>query len=130
VLRFARDATMASACERIVAALGYSGFGSIDFQMTDDGRALLLEFNPRPTPICHLGARLRVDLAAAYADGRERDGAQLAAQRIALFPQELLRDPGRTGLDGCWHDVPVDEPELLAAYEHLIAQQATAAPSS
>ena len=130
VLRFAHDAVMAAACERIVAALGYSGFGSIDFQMTVDGRALLLEFNPRPTPICHLGARLGVDLAAAYADGRERDAGQLVAQRVALFPQELLRDPNGAGLDGCWHDVPGDEPELLAAYEQLIAQQTAAARTS
>jgi len=130
VLRFAHDAVMASACERIVAALGYSGFGSVDFQKTADGRALLLEFNPRPTPICHLGARLGVDLAAAYADGREHNSTQVGAQRVALFPQELLRDPSGAGLDDCWHDVPWDEPELLAAYEDLIAQQTATAQTS
>jgi biotin carboxylase len=128
VLRFAHDAVMESACTKLIAALGYSGFGSVDFQKTADGRALFLEFNPRPTPVCHLGARLGVDLAAAYADGRDRDVRRLAAQRVALFPQELMRDATGAGLEGCWHDVPEDEPELLAAYEALLAQQTASAP--
>jgi hypothetical protein len=121
VVRFEHDAAMVAAASTLVAALGFSGFGSIDFQKTCDGRTLLLEFNPRPTPISHLGARLGVDLAAAYCDGRTRDSSALMEQNVALFPQEMLRDPSGGGIGNCWHDVPEDEPELLEALQGRIA---------
>jgi biotin carboxylase len=125
ILRSGFDAGMQAATSRLVRALGFSGFGSIDFLRSNDGRDLLLEFNPRPTPACHLGKRLGVDLVAAYLDGAPRDNAAVARdQRIALFPQELRRDGSGAGLAGCWHDVPHDEPELLAALCRLLKPEA------
>ena len=126
VVRFEHDPAMVAAASSLVAALGFSGFGSIDFQKTHDGRTLLLEFNPRPTPISHLGAYLGVDLAAAYRDGQARDSTALLQRDVALYPQELLRDPSGNGIEGCWHDVPEDEPELLEALQERIAQAAAA----
>jgi len=126
VVRFEHDPAMLATASSLVAALGFSGFGSIDFQKTRDGRTLLLEFNPRPTPISHLGARLGVDLAAAYRDGQARDSSALLRQDVALYPQELLRDPSGNGIADCWHDIPEDDPELLEALQERIAQ-ATAA---
>ncbi len=122
VVRFEHDPTLLSSSSTLVAALGFSSFGSIDFQKTRDGRTLLLEFNPRPTPISHLGARLGVDLAAAYRDGRARDSRALMQQSVALFPQEMLRDPSGGGIGNCWHDVPDDEPELLEALQGRVAK--------
>ena len=115
--------------EKLVTALGFSGFGSIDFQKTRDGRTLLLEFNPRPTPISHLGARLGVDLAAAYRDGQARDSSALLRQSVALYPQEMLRDPSGGGIDGSWHDIPEDEPELLEALQARVAKANVALPA-
>ena len=126
VVRFEHDPAMVAAASALVASLGFSGFGSLDFQKTHDGRTLLLEFNPRPTPISHLGARLGVDLAAAYRDGRVRDSSAVLRQSVALYPQELLRDPSGAGIEGCWHDRPDDEPELLAALQARIAQAVAA----
>ncbi|MBU6198316.1 MAG: ATP-grasp domain-containing protein [Xanthomonadaceae bacterium] len=127
VLRFATDVAMRSACERIVRDLGYSGFGSADFQKTRDDRTLFLEFNPRPTPSSHLGARLGIDLVGAFLDGQSRLDAAQRSETIALYPQELLRDPSGAGIDGHWLDVPHGEPELRAAFERMVADAKAAA---
>ena len=55
VVEFIEHEEMRDAAQKLVAALGFSGFASLDFQLDADGRAHLIEFNPRPTPICHLG---------------------------------------------------------------------------
>lgn len=121
IVRCEVDPEMQGATQSLVQALGYSGFGSIDYLCSRDGRRLLLEFNPRPVPVCHLGKRLGVDLAAAYVDGVPRDNAAACTgTRIALFPQELRRDSSGAGLAGCIHDVPHDEPELLAALSAML----------
>ena len=124
-VRCEHDDGLQATTARMAAALGYSGFGSIDFQRSADGTFLLLEFNPRPTPVSHLGKHLGVDLAAAFVEQRalsirtDREG-----YRIALFPQELCRDSSGAGLSGCWHDVPHDEPALLAALRDTLEPHA------
>lgn len=126
VVRADYDREMQDASARLVRALGFSGFGSIDYLRTEDGRSLLLEFNPRPTPVCHLGKLLGVDLASAWVDGTQRDSQAVdRGTRIALFPQELRRDRTGAGLAGCLHDVPQDEPELLAAMRGLLSPEAS-----
>ena len=125
IVRCQYDSALQAATARLVKALGFSGFGSVDFQRCTDGRSLLLEFNPRPTPVCHLGRHLGVDLAAAFVDRTPRDNSTAQdAQTIALFPQELSRDSSGTGLEGCWHDLPTDEPALLAAMRRMLPPQA------
>ncbi len=116
IVRFAHDPAMLESTQRLVRHLGYSGFGSIDFLRTQDGDVYFIEFNPRATPICHLGGRLGIDLARAFMDGIACDDACVdVGQRVALFPQEIWRDPSGEGLADCWHDIPEDEPELVAA---------------
>ncbi|HTI95931.1 MAG TPA: ATP-grasp domain-containing protein [Rudaea sp.] len=115
IVRFAYDAAMHESARALVRRLGYSGFGSVDFLRTQGRDPLFIEFNPRATPICHLGGRLGVDLACAFVHGRACDSAGVRNERVALFPQELQRDRSGAGLVGCWHDIPEDEPELIAA---------------
>lgn len=118
ILRFSHDPGLIAHARALVQHLGFSGFGSIDFLLPQNGPALFIEFNPRPTPICHLGSRLDVDLAKAFVAGQALDSsAVLEGQRIALFPQEIQRDPSGASLVGCWHDIPDDEPELVAAMQ-------------
>ncbi|MGA7298267.1 MAG: hypothetical protein WBW92_12240 [Rhodanobacteraceae bacterium] len=125
IVRCRYDSGLQDATARMVKALGFSGFGSIDFQRCQDGRDLLLEFNPRPTPVCHLGRHLGVDLAAAFVDRKPRDSSQVLRDfPVALFPQELCRDSSGAGLEGCWHDLPSDEPELLKAMRHMLQPRA------
>ena len=115
VVRFAHDPVMLESTRTLVHRLGYSGFGSVDFLRVAGRDPLFIEFNPRATPICHLGGKLGVNLASAFAHRRACDSAGMRNERVALFPQELQRDRSGAGLAGCWHDIPEDEPELVAA---------------
>jgi hypothetical protein len=115
IVRFAHDPVMLESTRTLVHRLGYSGFGSVDFLRVAGRDPLFIEFNPRATPICHLGGRLGVDLARAFVHRRACNSTAVRNERVALFPQELLRDRSGAGLVGCWHDIPEDEPELVAA---------------
>lgn len=113
---------MQSTAEAMLGALGYSGFASLDFMLDAAGRAHLIELNPRPTPITHLGERfgaclcqqLRAALTGEIGNAAEPQGLP---SRVALFPQEWVRNPQSPHLAaGVYHDVPWDEPDLVDAY--------------
>ncbi|MBI3515433.1 MAG: hypothetical protein HY060_15440 [Proteobacteria bacterium] len=122
VVRVVEHPAMAQAAVALAQALGLSGFGAIDFILDPAGGApYLLELNARVAPMCHLGQRLGVDLCAALFAAAT--GAPVPAQSpavettIALFPRELERDPASPWLATAYHDVPRDDPDLLAARE-------------
>lgn len=119
-LRFAREPVLIEPTRRLLQRLGYSGFGSIDYLRIPNHEPLFIEFNPRATPICHLGGKLGVNLVQAFLDGNACDNSAVRdGQRVALFPQELKRDPSGAGLADCWHDIPEDEPDLVAAMQSI-----------
>jgi glutathione synthase/RimK-type ligase-like ATP-grasp enzyme len=115
-------AEMSATSEAVIGALGYSGFASLDFMLDADGGASLIELNPRPTPIAHLGERFGDCLCRhlygaltrqTYAPVPTRE----LPSKVALFPQEWVRDPSSLHLrNGVYHDVPWDEPDLVEAY--------------
>ena len=113
---------LAATAETVVSALGYSGFASLDFMLGADGQAHLIELNPRPTPIAHLGERFGACLCRhlhAALTGKPTNAAQPHGlpSRVALFPQEWVRDPNSAHLAaGVFHDAPWDEPDLVEAY--------------
>ena len=136
---------MAAASASMVAALGITGFASFDFMIErSTGASYLLECNPRPTQVSHLGRRLDVDLCAALHaalverfDQRPDAGrcqyretlahtAQTSARRetIALFPQEWARAHDSRALHDLYHDVPWDDPGLVARVAQLVAHPA------
>lgn len=120
---------MASTVEVMIAALGYSGLASFDFILDGEQRAFLIEINPRPTPIAHLGERFghclfRPLVAALGGQPNESPSPIALPSRVALFPQEWVRDPKSPHLKaGVFHDVPWDEPDLVAAYVEAGRQQ-------
>lgn len=120
VVRIQGHPAMAAASEALIAAMGASGFIGFDFMIqAGTGDAYLLECNPRPIQVGHLGPYVGVDLCASLAAGLrgEEQSAAGAAGRadIALFPQEWLRDPaGVAGLEMPL-DAPWDDPDLLRA---------------
>ncbi|WP_158743699.1 ATP-grasp domain-containing protein [Acidisphaera sp. L21] len=126
MVRHIENAEMQSAVEKLVAALGCSGFVSFDFILDEaTGRASLIEMNPRPIATTSLGALFGHDPCAALLDHLSgqtaaRVEADPAMPRcVALFPKEIERDPTR--LDRLWaptihHDVPHDDPPVIAAY--------------
>jgi hypothetical protein len=115
--------------------LGLSGFAGIDFILEKgSGRAVLLELNPRVTPTSHLGLRFGTDLCAALraelAGGRVGESqsssrATVAEELVALFPSELMRDVSSEYLGSAYHDIPADEPELIAAWRCSLPKKAS-----
>lgn len=110
-----------SAVERLVARLAITGIGDVEFRLeAGTGRPYFIEINPRWVPVAHLGSRLGHDLLGSLA---RRFGAVPSARHpplppitgpIAVFPTEWLRDPHSPWLQRAYHDVPWDEPELIA----------------
>ena len=119
VLRVIDNSDMAYAVKSIVSRLELSGLCGLDFILDEEGRAHLLELNPRATPTSHLVAADGTDLLTALrtAFGQEHPPARRASYSnglVALFPQELRRDPSSPYLRFAHHDVPTYAADLVA----------------
>ena len=120
VVRVLDHPEMTYAVETMVRRLGLSGFVGFDFVLdSNNGGACLIELNPRATPTCHLVTADGVDLATALSAAlrhrpRRRVKPAQGFKIVALFPQELLRDPTSGFLSAAYHDVPWQSPELVA----------------
>ena len=127
VVRVIDHPDMTYAVKSIVSNLELSGLCGLDFILDDDGRAHLLELNPRATPTSHLVGADGTDLLTALrtAFGYERPPARPASYLdglVALFPQELLRDPpARTS------DRPPRRPDVRTGPRRLRAGRPAAA---
>jgi biotin carboxylase len=104
---------MAKVAERMIASLGSSGFIGFDFMLEHGSDvAYLLECNPRPIQVCHLGALIGADLMRPLADalaGRAvatKAAAPDQALEVALFPYAAQRTDVSPGvlLDVPWDD--------------------------
>jgi predicted ATP-grasp superfamily ATP-dependent carboligase len=121
VVRFVNNAEMTAMSTQLVERFGYSGFCGFDFMIEETtGKAYLLECNPRPIPICHLGSKVGIDLGKALFEGLQghspaKFSGIVQEEVIALFPQEWKRDPSSPYLAHNNHDVPWDDPLLLSA---------------
>ncbi len=120
VVRLTDIPEIALAVETFAAHVGYSGVGSMDFMLDEDGKPYAVEFNPRPAPLFRVGIHAGIDLAAALHDafsgGTPAAPAPLASELvIPLFPEELMRDPTGAAFLECDLDVPFDEPQLMQA---------------
>lgn len=117
-VRLHHDATMDNLAERLVALLGYSGFFGLDFIRKPDSTLVFLEFNGRISTLCHLGALVGADLGAALFAAMAGRAAvksdRTAPVRVALFPQDWIRDP-HANRQGLYLDVPLNDPSLTAA---------------
>lgn len=120
IVSIGEHADMRMASEALIAALGATGFVGFDFMIeSKTGHALLIECNPRPIPVCHLGSRIGVDLCAALSAGLRGEAqspvAKNHSEEIRLFPQEWQRDPLGVANGDTYLDVPWDDPSLLRA---------------
>src|ERR1700722_13823766 len=89
---------MSRTADLLVARLGMSGFVGFDFVLDCAGNALLLEMNARVTPIAHIPTERGDLISALYTQMTGRPPAlsrpKIAQNKIALFPQEVLRSKG------------------------------------
>jgi hypothetical protein len=118
VVRVVSHPGMAMAVERVVARLKLSGLCGLDFVLSEDGCAHFIELNPRATPTCHLIAADGKDLLAEVRGALRNVAASNprgapCREPLALFPQEMMRDPGSPYLKSAFHDVPWKFPELV-----------------
>jgi len=110
---------MARAVAAMVARLGLSGLCGFDFVLDPEtGAADLLEINPRATPTCHLVSADGRDLMSALMYGLDPNAGEPPPPRpapglVALFPQEMVRDPDSGFLESAHHDVPWQSVELV-----------------
>jgi hypothetical protein len=120
VVNLLQHDAMAASCAAFVAATGASGFHGWDFQLNEAGNALMIEHNPRPISISHLGYLLGDDLCRALANacGETIDNPIPRADgecHVALFPDEWQRDPLSPLLHEAFHDAPWDDQPLFSA---------------
>ncbi|RTL73189.1 MAG: hypothetical protein EKK41_01135 [Hyphomicrobiales bacterium] len=117
-VRLCENPAMAAASARMIEAFGATGFLGFDF-MIEDGteQAYLLECNPRPIQVCHLGPLVHCDLAQRLAT--EFAAGQLVRERwSARGDIEVMLMPGSLRVDGAdaghrHRDIPWDDPGLL-----------------
>jgi hypothetical protein len=119
-----RAGDAADTAAAMTAALGCSGFVSYDFMLDEEqGRASLIEMNPRCVGSSHLGRQFGHDICGALV--AELAGSSAPKQLnppttklVALFPKELERDPSSPYLHSLnvLHDVPRDDPDVISAY--------------
>lgn len=112
-------AEMEKASNAMIEAMGASGFVNFDFMIEEGtGKVYLLECNPRPSQVMHLGATVDVDLFRALARGLRAEtpveqAPRQGGQITALFPQEWLRDSASAFGYGDRLDAPTDDKPLL-----------------
>jgi hypothetical protein len=118
VLRIVEDPAMVAAMGAVLCRLGATGFCGFDFMLSNAGEPLLIEMNSRPTQLAHLALGPGKDLIAAYVrsvlgrDVADRDSVAQGSL-IAMYPQELVRDPKSAVLTEAHHDVPWESPALV-----------------
>ena len=120
VARFTADRIMAEAARRMVARLGFTGFGGVDYIRDPANRKLWFsKFDPRPTPFTHLGnlagGDLCTPLMAAVSGTTPAPQRPAKETTVALFPQDWMRDPDATDRGAAHLDMPEDDPRLLSA---------------
>ncbi len=119
VVRVIENAEMSAAAEKMARRLNLSGLYGFDFMLeADTGNAYLIEINPRSTQVGHLSLGSGRDIPAAlYAalSGKAVEEAPKITEKdmIALFPQEWIRDAESPFLRFAYHDIPLQEPELI-----------------
>jgi len=119
VLRVIENSEMSTAVEAMARRLSLSGLYGFDFMLeAETGNAYLVEINPRSTQVGHLSLGPGRDIPAAlYAalSGKAVEEAPKITEKdtIALFPQEWIRDTESPFLRLAYHDIPLEEPELI-----------------
>jgi hypothetical protein len=124
VVRFVCNEEMRRASEVLLNHWRLTGLIGFDFMLDAAGQAWLIECNPRPTPIAHLGGRVGEDLLLALhrwlVSGQQppRNTAPPTLM-VAHFPQETWRDPNSPYLASAFHDIPSDDPDLLNCLKQI-----------
>jgi D-alanine-D-alanine ligase-like ATP-grasp enzyme len=118
VVTLGENADCRQSAEMILTAFCASGFLAFDFmRCATTGHMFLLECNPRPNQICHLGAQVGQDLCKALAQGMAGEKAAPSAGSktadIPLFPQAWINDEKEALAAPERLDIPRNDPALF-----------------
>lgn len=102
----------------MVGAMGASGFVAFDFMICHEtGDAYLLECNPRPNQINHLGCQIGANLcdalSAALHNRPVAVSSTLSDKVIPLFPQQWLQNEQTALGEVSKLDIPRNDPKLF-----------------
>ena len=121
VLRVVDHPEMEAAVAGMVKVFRLSGLVGFDFVVEDaTGHAYLIELNPRATQTSHLHSAAGIDPLSTLKSALCRGNAPpptippYPEGLVALFPQEMRRDPNSPYLLTAFHDVPWDAPDYVA----------------
>jgi hypothetical protein len=120
IIRHLTDKRMAQAGESLAAKLRLSGFCGLDFMIeAETGIPYLIEMNPRCTQLGHLEFANQGSLAAAFSADLKGEPNRpplrpIRPGTIALFPQAFQAAARNRHLDSSYHDIPWEEPQLVA----------------
>jgi hypothetical protein len=118
VLQRIDNPELTDAALRFVSHLKVSGLLGFDFMISAAGKAYFLEINARATPACTLLTAGSTDLLGALfsaTTGRPpRRRRPIPTEVVALFPNEIGRNEQSPYLRIAHHDIPADEPSLVA----------------
>jgi len=108
-LRSASDPVLLALAARVIRALDWTGFASVDFVQAPDGGYRFLEVNPRPWGSLSAARLAGVDLFSPFAEllaggSPAADLAFAAGRDCRIFPRYLL-SPAYRGLGGALHAV-------------------------
>jgi hypothetical protein len=99
IVQIAENTKCRFAVEKMISAMGASGFIAFDFILcSNTGTPFLIECNPRPNQVCHLGSLIGIDLCKLLVGGLKNGNENVAEcqvktkSTVSLFPQEWLRD--------------------------------------
>jgi ATP-grasp domain-containing protein len=119
IVRVVDSPEMMLAAERLAHRLGMSGFFGLDFMIEDgSGTPYLIEMNPRCTPLCNLQlgqGRDMIGALTAQVSGKPLQASPPVTENevIAYFPQSWHWDGKSKLLESSFHDIPLEEPELV-----------------
>lgn len=106
----------------VAKALHFTGFGSLEYMIEESsGQLYIIELNPRPTPTCHISDEVVPnDLGKIFFKGINAHQLEISTFKpftIVMFPGEKRRDPQSPYIKNAYHDIPLNDPELLKALD-------------
>jgi hypothetical protein len=127
VVRRLHDKEMTEAAAKVAARYGMSGLHGLDYMRDGDGVAHLIEINPRATATCNLSFGPGHDALAALAQciSSEPVAARpsIPEEIVALFPNELVRNPASPFLETAYHDIPLADPGVARSLLQLARRE-------
>ena len=119
IVRLVQRPDFVAGARRLARKLELTGFYGIDFMVEEaTNRPVLIEMNPRVTPLSNIRLDVKRDLigaAATLLTGQSAPSPRMAptGDLVAHFPAAWTINPDDVRLVECFHEIPWSEPILM-----------------